>query len=315
MDAITERILRKIGIRDLPERLCALGAADFNSLLLRLFSARTAALSPQRVLRAFRENRFAAPGSCDPIRLHRLELELLSRAAEAGITNQLLSPVAPLGCCSVFGCVSQNNVLSAVRSTEVLADPCNLLALLLADDLLAGRIDPAGCTHYASAARVVRGQPFRGSVLYPHFGLFCIVSTARDRGSYLRERELLTRHLRFYDGLLRERCPGGLSVTLRRRGGYPAGEDFFAAMCAAVRADFPHIPVSAEPDGGDNGYYRGINFKICARKDGEAFEVADGGFVDWISRTTGDRRDRCLISGLGLERLLSLPEAEGGPAA
>ena len=54
----------------------------------------------------------------------------------------------------------------------------------------------------------------------------------------------------------------------------------------------------------------GLNFKIYMQKEGDRIEIADGGFVDWISKLTGDKKDRCLISGLGLERLLSLPEKD-----
>ena len=35
-----------------------------------------------------------------------------------------------------------------------------------------------------------------------------------------------------------------------------------------------------------------------------AMEIGDGGFVDWLSRMTGIRKRRCLISGVGLERLM-----------
>lgn len=115
MDDISQRILRKIGIPDFFEKIGPLNTADFNSVLLKLFSLRASGSSPRKVLHTFRENRFAAPGDADPVKLHQLEIDLLSMASKSGITNKLLSPVAPLGSCSAFGCVSQNNVLSAVR--------------------------------------------------------------------------------------------------------------------------------------------------------------------------------------------------------
>lgn len=310
MDEISQRILRKIGIPDFFEKIRPLNTADFNSVLLKLFSFRTAASSPQKVLHTFRENRFAAPGDIDPVKLHQLELDLLSMASKSGITTKLLSPVAPLGSCSAFGCVSQNNVLSAVRNVEVLSDPTNLLAIMLADDLLANRIEDTGCTHYAAAERVVRGQKFQGKNSKAHFGIFCMVSTAKDKGSYLRERELLKQQLQFYNELLRTKYNGKMAVTLRPRTGYTACEDFFEKMASFIRDLFPAIAITVDTGSENNHYYRGLNFKIYMQKEGERIEIADGGFVDWISKMTGDKKDRCLISGLGLERLLSLPEKD-----
>ena len=111
-----------------------------------------------------------------------------------------------------------------------------------------------------------------------------MVSTAKDKGSYLREKELLKRQLQFYNELLQTKYDGKMAVTLRPRTGYTACEDSFEKM--------------------------GLNFKIYMQKEGDRVEIADGGFVDWISKLTGDKKDRCLISGLGLERLLSLPEKD-----
>lgn len=306
MDEINQRILRKIGIQDFFERVCLLNAADFNSILLKLFSLRTTKSSPQKVLHTFRENRFVTPGSFDPIKLHQLEIDLLSMASKAGFKNKLLSPVAPIGSCSVFGCVSQNNVLSAVRNVEVLSDPSNLLAIMLSNDILNNQIDNAGYTHYATTSRVVRGQKFQGENSYAHFGVFCIVSTAKDRGSYMCEKELLKQHLQFYSKLLQSKFNSKMAIVLKRRTGYSAYEDFFEKMHSVVKDIFPDIPITVDYKSENNNYYKGINFKIYMQKKGEQIEIADGGFVDWISKMTGNKKDRCLISGLGLERLLLL---------
>ena len=306
MDKICKRILQKIEIQDFFDRVCPLNTADFNSILLKLFSLRTAKSSPQKVLHTFRENRFVAPSSFDPIKLHQLELELLSMTSKAGITNKLLSPVAPIGSCSVFGCVNQNNVLSAVRNVEVLSDPSNILAIMLSNDILNNQIDHTRCTHYATTTRVVRGQKWEGENLYAHFWIFCIVSTAQDKGSYLCEKELLKHHLQFYDNLIQTRYHRKMTIVLRRRTGYTAYEDFFEKMYSATKEMFPDTPISVVLDSENNNYYKGINFKIYMQKDNEQIEIGDGGFVDWISKMTGSKKNRCLISGLGLERLLLL---------
>ena len=81
---------------------------------------------------------------------------------------------------------------------------------------------------------------------------------------------------------------------------------FFEKMYSATKEMFPDTPISVVLDSENNNYYKGINFKIYMHKDNEQIEIGDGGFVDWIGKMTGSKKNRCLISGLGLERLLLL---------
>ena len=304
MGSIQERILNRLGVPDLPEKLAALSPSDFQSLLLALYRARTERMTPQTLLKAAETNRFCVPSTLNPAWYHRLEAELLELAEEMGIEGVLLSPSAPLGSCSVFGCVDQNNVVSAVRGTETLADPTNMLAIQLARRLKSERSGTHASMHLCTTARVVRAQAYPDERFLAHFGLFCQVSFGSDTGSYVAEKELLVKQLTYYRKLLSERYHAGLSVTLRRRSGYSDGEGFFQWMTEVVQKELPDVPVVLNTEQEDNRYYRGLNFKLYLRKDGEALEIGDGGFVDWIARMTGNKKERCLISGLGLERLL-----------
>jgi hypothetical protein len=51
------------------------------------------------------------------------------------------------------------------------------------------------------------------------------------------------------------------------------------------------------------GYYTGLCFKIFADIAGQQLEIGDGGFVDWSQILTGNRKERLLISGFGMDRL------------
>lgn len=51
------------------------------------------------------------------------------------------------------------------------------------------------------------------------------------------------------------------------------------------------------------GYYTSVCFKIYIRVEDRCLEVADGGFVDWSQLLTGNRKERLLISGFGVDRL------------
>jgi hypothetical protein len=95
-------------------KLSALPKPDLNSLLLSLFREQANNATPVDLVKAFQENRFTVPSDIDPVAYHKMEIEFLSLAQLAGISPVLLSPSAPFASCSAFGCVDQNNIVSAV---------------------------------------------------------------------------------------------------------------------------------------------------------------------------------------------------------
>jgi hypothetical protein len=50
------------------------------------------------------------------------------------------------------------------------------------------------------------------------------------------------------------------------------------------------------------GYYTGLCFKVFGVAAAEPFEVGDGGFVDWTQNLLGNRKERLVITGLGVDR-------------
>jgi hypothetical protein len=77
-----------------------------------------------------------------------------------------------------MGHVSQNKVLSALRGTEVVSDPTNVMALECARRL---RRNPSTVVRLATSHRCVRAQPIpkrRG--LTANFRIFCLVSAASN---------------------------------------------------------------------------------------------------------------------------------------
>lgn len=304
MSAVVDRILKKVGDRELINKLLALPKSELNSLLLELFNGLTDSISPADVLKAYQINRFPAPSDADPTKFYSLEAELIKAAREQGIKSVILSPSAPLGSCSAFGCVNQYNVLSAVRGTETLSDPSNMLAVIIADKLKNEDTDNRIPLHYATTARVVRGQAFSEKGFYAHFGLFCIVSSGKDVGSYTCEKNMLIKQLAYYKKLFLEKYRADISIVVQKRGGYTDGDGFFAGIAELIEIGLPDIPVSMAPADEENHYYKGLNFKIYMEKNSDKIEIGDGGYVDWISQMTGNKKERCLISGLGLDRLL-----------
>jgi len=305
MSAIIDRILTKLGDKGLIEKLLTLPKSDLNSLLLKVFHKQAGYSTPADILKAFEINRFSTPSIIDPVAYHIYEAELLSLAKSLEVEPVLLSPAAPFGSCSAFGCVDQNNIVSSVRGVEILPDPTNMLAIIIANKLRNKEADNHRPLHMCSTARVIRAQPLppiKG--FYSHFGVFCIVSSGKDIGSYACERTLFVKQLLYYKELLIRKHNAKLSVVLSKRGGYNDGGSFFEKMTELVKSELPSIPVSVDLEHKDNSYYKGINFKLYMEKDNEKIEIGDGGFVDWIQRMTGSKKERCLISGIGLDRLL-----------
>ncbi|MCL1912495.1 MAG: hypothetical protein FWG10_01095 [Eubacteriaceae bacterium] len=307
MGGILDRILGDLGDIALVGKLLSLPKADLNSLLMELLGRQAGKISPQGLLKAYKSNRFTVPSEIDPVLYRTLESELLALGKENGFKAVLLSPASPLGSSSAFGYVNQNNVVSSLRGTETMPDPTNMLAIIIASKLKGKEAenfpDPL---HYCATTRVLRAQQFpKTKGYYTHFGIFCIVSSGKDRGSYSCESELLATQLGYYKQLLVQRYGANLKVALSKRGGYADGDGFFARMEHLVGEELEDIPVSLDFAKENNNYYKGVSYKIFMEMDdGSQVEVGDGGFVDWIGQMTGNPKERCLISGIGLDRLL-----------
>lgn len=307
MDKIIKRILEQSGDELLLDRLAAMPNADLNSLLIKLFETRSANVTPAQLLKAYEANRFSVPSEFDPAEFRSFEAELLHLAKTIGINGVLLSPTAPLFSGSAFGCVSQNNVISAARGVELLPDPTNMLAIIIAEQLKNNKAANDPPLHYCTSTRVTRAQDFpKAKGFYAHFGIFCIVSSARDTGSYSAEGNMLVKQLEYYKLLLLNKYNATLNITISKRGGYADGNGFFEKITDIIKTSLPDVPVTLDYTKEDNQYYRGMNYKLYMEKDGELTEIGDGGFVDWISRLTGSKKERSLISGIGIDRLFML---------
>lgn len=308
MGSILDRILNDIGDIEIIDKLLSLPRSDLNSLLLELYQRQSGNTTATELLKAYEKNRFSAPSDLDAAKYHALEAKLLTSAQNMGMKTVLLSPATPLGSNSAFGYVNQHNVLSAIRGTEMLSDPTNMLAIIIADKLKSKVESNVPSLHYATTARVVRGQAFSGPASFSHFGLFCIVSSGKDSGSYSCETDLLVKHLTYYRQLFDSISFSKFSVVLQKRGGYKDISGFFAQIIETAQSVLPNAEPSIDNDGIGNGYYQGVNFKLYAEKGSKKFEIGDGGFVDWIHRMLGSKKERCLISCVALDRLLSLDD-------
>ena len=54
------------------------------------------------------------------------------------------------------------------------------------------------------------------------------------------------------------------------------------------------------------GYYRDLCFKLNVRAGAAWAEIGDGGFTDWTARLTASAKERLLISGVGIDRVVAI---------
>ncbi|WP_205315493.1 hypothetical protein [Nonomuraea lactucae] len=277
------RVLRRAGGPETLDVLAGrLSGADLTTLLLEAMRLRARDLAPADVLRRYRHDRFTAPAEVPFERLRRTEDAVLS-AVPPEFELVTLSPVAPLGAHSALAAVDQNKVVSTIRNSEVAADPTNALALEAA--VRRRSSGPEAAVRLAALQRVVRAQRFP-SGFSSHFTLFGLVTAGRDTGGLAFERRHLAEHLSLLSRAVRA-C--GAEPEVRVTLLDPAFE--------AVASDLDAVGDPGRQSG--RGYYGGLCFKVYA---GDV-EVGDGGFVDWTARLLGNRKERLLISALGVDRL------------
>lgn len=332
MDELPERVLRSIGGRAAVDGLARLSAADFTSLMLAVARHRAAHETPASLLRRYRNDRFVQPASAD---------WQLIRTAEAAMTAHLppgtellmLAPLVPLGTHSVLGPMSQDKMVSTLRGAEVAADPTNGPALEAA---VRRRTFPAAVVRLATLQRVVRAQRQQPGGL-AHFSLLGLVTAGRDEGGHRFERDAVTEHaLSLADGLM---AAGLGSAQLAVTPLSPAGETIAAAVSAQLAGGPVEVVLDRDRQAG-RGYYRDLCFKLCVavgeQADGGSAnpsagaawaEAGDGGFTDWMSRLTASAKERLLISGVGIDRMVMVagrcagarglirPGQPGSPAA
>jgi hypothetical protein len=284
-----------------------LSGSELNTLMLQVYRERTAASTAADLLKRYRENRFVHPALVDPIVLKQLELDLLSIAVNEAFVPVQLSPVAPLGTASVMAEVDQNNVISAIRGTEVVSDATNLLALHACEVIRSGgeSRNRNELVRLCTTHRHVRAQFFGNAPgMLPHFHLFCMVTSGRDTGSYGFEKQAFWEHVEVYRTIFRQRFGSEIELILSIRGGYRDAEGLVERLLADGEARGINVSTTMGAAVLDNAYYRGVQFTIKTKIEGNEHYIGDGGFVDWTQRLLGSKKERLLISAIGLDRLL-----------
>lgn len=284
-----------------------LSLSELNSFLMEVFKARAAEINPAVLLKSYQENRFVKPSQVYPLELLPMEQALLQKAAEAGFQALELSPVCPLGSCSVVATASQNKIISALRNTEVVADATNVLAL--ESSLRRRKMGFKSETlHLCAIHRHIRTQVFNFEHFTPHFKIFCLTSAGKDTGHYEFEKQSLHLHLSFYYHYLSEFVPQ-TSISLQLYSFLDKKERYspFPIFLETLQNQLPALKISTKEINQEQAnYYNILQFKFFINLNGTDYDIADGGLTDWAQQLSGNRKERFLSSGLGLELLYKL---------
>lgn len=285
-----------------------LPGSALSSLLMTVFEARATARRPADVMQQWQRDRFVKPSPIDQRASMTLQLQLLELAAEFEAIE--LSPLAPLAACTSVTGTSQQRIVSSLRSTEVVSDPSNVLALECARRL---RDDASRIVRLATAQRCVRAQPVPGRPgLAAHFGIFCLGSAGLEREDHGFTVDELVVHLAFYlrawDAMKsRGFALGGRTVRLMAS----ADRERLADRIEQRLHEFD-ASVQVERSVLSSTYYAGLRFMIDAHDSASGrIPLIDGGAFDWLHPLSANRKMVFIASALGTQLALHLFEGTG----
>jgi hypothetical protein len=273
------------------------------SLLLGVAEQRAAARRPADLMRQWADDRFVAPCPVDQRTLLALDNVLLGVAHQFEAVE--LSPLAPLGTCVAVAPVSQNRIVSALRSTEVVSDPTNVLALMCVARL---RADPTMQVRLATSQRCVRAQPVPpGRGFAAHFRLFCLASAAHERADHAFAVDAAVEHLALHldalDALEGEGYAFGRRIV--KLLATEARQHLAQRLQERLLASRPGLSIEHAPLA--SAYYDGLRFMVDAHTAaGERVPLIDGGLFDWLHRLAGNAKLTLVASGLGSQLAATL---------
>jgi hypothetical protein len=142
----------------------------------------------------------------------------------------------------------------------------------------------------------------------PHFSLLGLVSAGRDDGGRRFERESVVEHISALSAGISSAAAADVDsapVQVALTPLSPAGESIAAAVTGELSGAAVLVVLDCDRQSG-RGYYRELCYKLNVMSEGGWAEIGDGGFTDWAAKLTASNKERLLISGVGIDRLVAL---------
>jgi len=299
-------IQKQLGTSAFEQLATGLAGSHLQSVLLEVMQRRAKARPAADVLAQYRRDQHCRPAAVDQRTIVAIDAHLL--AAAEGFEAIELSPVVPLGACSAVALTDQNRVLSALRSTEVVSDPTNALALECALRL---RVNPKTPVHLATTHRVLRAQPVPRSPGYaPHFRMFVLASGGIEAKDHAFTVDTLVRHVRTTLAALDRLEQHGHAFDERR-------VDVLATTARASLGDriAEALGDIATRNVLEHPYYSGgLRYMLWVTAPGGArIPLVDGGAFDWLAKLASNRRAVYIATGAGSQLIATRFRREIAP--
>ena len=300
---IGEHIISKFDLPEIVKILSdELSGSELNTILLEVFNRRIQQETPSSLLNKYEGNKLVKPANIDVLRYKEQELTCYKVLASRGFEPIEHSPAAQLGTSSVVATVDQKKVLTALRNTEMQADPTNATALHYASLKKKGGLD-SRTYNYSNISRIIRTQVFDNPNFTPHFSVICLISCGKDTGSFNFEKEELLKHLTASYDVLRSYSFEHIYFEIIPCKGYDGQSPLITESISYVQKNSDHIKVSVvEPDY-ENNYYYGFRIKAKIVVGENVIEIGDGGLLDWTQQLLTNRKERMMTMGIGFSVL------------
>lgn len=285
-------VRRQIDAAAFEQLASGLSGSELQSVLLEIMQRRSQARTPAQVLGSYQRDAFCRPAPVDPRTTLTIDAQLF--AAAHAFEAIELSPVTPLGTCTCVALTTQNRVLSALRGTEVVSDPTNVLALECA---ARWREQPATPIHLTTSQRVIRAQPVPNAPGYSHhFRIFILASGGIETQAHAFTIDSMVLHIRAMLDALDRLEQHGFTFGARRVDILATPER--AQIGDRIAAELGPI---ATRDTLDHAYYSGgLRYKLwVTQPDGTQLPLIDGGTFDWLAKLTSNRRAVYIATGAG----------------
>ena len=308
-DRALDDIIRRLDATTMIEILSnGYSGSDLQSILIEVFRRRATNLRPSDVLKCYETSRFVAPSLLTPSVFAEFDRLIWSRLDET-YEGMTLSLLCPIGTNSVVATVDQNKIVSTIRSSEVVADTTNVLALECAvrrRAFLRERESRFRPVFLAASQRQVRAQQFdTHEALAPaHFGLLGLCAAGRDEGSFKFQARALITHIGSLVNLVHA-ARAGLETTVTLTALASGVPELEALVLDPLKERFPSTLFLMDPARrAGREYYTDACFKLFATANGNRIEIGDGGCVDWTAKYLSDAKERLVIAGMGIDRLV-----------
>lgn len=262
------------------------------------------------VLRQYENNRFVALADISPLQLAEFQFRAFHNLP-AGFEAILLSPLSPLGSCSVLGTVNQNKVVTTIRNTEVCSDSTNIMALESAKRLKQLGIDTT--VKLAACQRVMRAQQFNNPNHRSHFHIFCLTTAGKLTADYDSLLSAAHEHLQFYLSLFQMYSESGFESEKLEVCITAINPQLFerleTQLLYPLSRKYPNVACQMDQERRTAlNYYQDFTIAIRIRSvlDGKEYRLVDGGNTDWTQKLLNNHKVFFLSSCIGIDLFFKL---------